>query len=120
MRRSARSPIASDIAASTTAQSGTLSVAMVDANGTLGRNTTLLSSVAALQTGSSAADFRLDTLDGQVGTFFDLRGRDRSDFKRGIAAATAMGQASFPSAPGKTICVSTARRSGGRRRSEVR
>ena len=94
-----------DIAASTAAQSGTLSVATVDANGTLGRNTTLLSSVAALQTGSSAAGVRLDTLDGQVGALFDLRGRDRSDFKKGIAAATAMGQASFPSAPGKTSYV---------------
>ena len=94
-----------DIAASTAAQSGALSVATVDANGTLGRNTTLLSSVAALQTGSSAAGVRLDTLDGQVGALFDLRGRDRSDFKKGIAAATAMGQASFPSAPGKTSYV---------------
>ena len=36
---------------------------------------------------------------------FDLRSRDRNDFKRGIAAATAMGQASFPSAPGKTSYV---------------
>jgi hypothetical protein len=94
-----------DIAAGTAAQSGTLSVATVDATGTLGRNTTLLSSVAALQSASSAAGTRLDTLDGQVGTLFDLRGRDRNDFKRGIAAATAMGQASFPSAPGKTSYV---------------
>ena len=94
-----------DIAASTAAQSGSLSVATVDASGTLGRNTTLLSSVAALQSASGAAGTRLDTLDGQVGTLFDLRGRDRNDFKRGIAAATAMGQASFPSAPGKTSYV---------------
>ena len=94
-----------DIAASTAAQTGTLSVATVDASGTLGRNTTLLASVAALQTGSSAAGVRLDTLDGQVGTLFDLRGRDRNDFKKGIAAATAMGHASFPSAPGKTSYV---------------
>ena len=94
-----------DIAASTAAQTGTLSVATVDANGTLGRNTMLLSSVTALQTASGAAGTRLDTLDGQVGTLFDLRGRDRDDFKRGIAAATAMGQASFPSAPGKTSYV---------------
>lgn len=94
-----------DIAASTTAQSGTLSVATLDASGTLGRNTTLLSSVAALQSASSAAGTRLDTLDGQVGALFDLRGRDRSDFKRGVAAAVAMGQAPFPSAAGKTSYV---------------
>ena len=36
---------------------------------------------------------------------FDLRDHDRNDFKRGIAAATAMGQASFPSAPGETSYV---------------
>ena len=94
-----------DIAASTAAQAGTLGVVTVDAGGTLGRNTTLLTSVAALQTASSAAGVRLDTLDGQVGTLFDLRGRDRDDFKKGIAAATAMGHAAFPSAPGKTSYV---------------
>jgi len=94
-----------DIAASTAAQSGTISVATVDANGTLGRNPALLTSVAALQTASNGALARLDTLDGQVGTLFDLRGRDRDDFKKGIAAATAMGQAAFPSAPGRTSYV---------------
>ncbi len=91
-----------DIASSTAAQTGTLAVATVDANGTLGRNTTLLSNVATLQSDSASQLAQLNALDGSVNTLFDLRSRDRDDFKRGIAAATAMGQASFPSAPGKT------------------
>jgi len=94
-----------DIAASTAAQTGTLGVATVDANGTLGRNTTLLTSVATLQSASASQLAQLTSLDGSVTTLFDLRSRDRDDFKRGIAAATAMGQASFPSAPGKTSYV---------------
>ena len=91
-----------DIAASTAAQSGPLAVATVDANGTVGRNTTLLSSVAALQTASTSQLAAIDSLNGSVAMLFDLRARDRDDFKKGIAASTAMGQASFPSAPGKT------------------
>lgn len=94
-----------DIAASTAAQTGTLAVATVDANGTLGRDTTLLSSVASLQSASTSQLAQLTGLNGSVSTLFDLRSRDRDDFKRGVAAATAMGQASFPSAPGKTSYV---------------
>ncbi len=94
-----------DIASSTAAQAGTLAVATVDGNGTLGRNTTLLSTVASLQSASASQLAQLTSLDGSVTTLFDLRSRDRDDFKRGIAAATAMGQASFPSAPGKTSYV---------------
>ena len=94
-----------DIAASTAAQAGTLGVVTVDTGGTLGRNTTLLTSVAALQSASSSQLAQLTALDGSVTTLFDLRSQDRDDFKRGIAAATAMGQASFPSAPGMTSYV---------------
>lgn len=94
-----------DIAASTAAQTGTLSVATVDANGTLGRNTTLLGNVTALQTASASQLAMIGTLDSSVTTLFDLREQDRDDFKKGIAAATAMGQASFPSEPGKTSYV---------------
>lgn len=94
-----------DIAASTAVQSGALSVATLDANGTLGRNTTLLGNVTALQSASASQLAMIGTLDSSVTTLFDLREQDRNDFKRGIAAATAMGQASFPSAPGKTSYV---------------
>ena len=94
-----------DIAASTAAQAGTLGVATVDANGTLGRDTTLLSNVASLQSASATQLARLTSLDGSVTSLFDLRDQDREDSRRGIAAATAMGQASFPSAPGKTSYV---------------
>ena len=94
-----------DIAASTAAQAGTLGVVTVDAGGTLGRNTTLLTSVAALQSASASQLAQISSLGGQTTTLFDLRSQDRKDFKRGIAAATAMGQASFPSAPGKTSYV---------------
>lgn len=94
-----------DIAASTAAQSGPLAVTTVDANGTLGRDTTLLSNVASLQGASTSQLAQLTGLNGSVSTLFDLRDRDRDDFKRGVAAATAMGQASFPSAPGKTSYV---------------
>lgn len=101
-----------DIVASTAAQSGTLSVATVDASGTLGRNTTLLSgvatlqsSVATLQSASTSQLAQLTALDDSVTTLFDLQRRDRTDFRKGIAAATAMGHASFPSAPGKTSYV---------------
>ena len=94
-----------DIAASTAAQSGALSVATVDVNGTLGRNTTLLGNVATLQSASASQLAMIGTLDSSVSTLFDLREQDRDDFKKGIAAATAMGQAAFPSEPGKTSYV---------------
>ncbi|MGH6787971.1 MAG: hypothetical protein ACREBO_14175 [Novosphingobium sp.] len=80
-----------DIAASTAAQTGTVGLVTVDANGTLGRNTSLLGSV--------------DMLGSRVATLFDLRDADQGEWRRGIAAATAMGNAHFPSAPGKTSYV---------------
>jgi hypothetical protein len=94
-----------DIAASTAAQSGVIGVATVDANGTLGRDTTLFNNVAALQTASTAFQSALDAMGGQVTTLFDLRELDRRDFKKGVAAAVAMGSAPFPSAPGRTSYV---------------
>lgn len=94
-----------DIAASTAAQSGLLGVATVDASGTLGRDTSLFGNVAALQSASGAMQTAIGALGGQVGTLFDLRELDRRDFKKGVAAAVAMGQAPFPSAPGATSYV---------------
>lgn len=94
-----------DIAASTAAQSGAIGVATVDGNGVLGRNTTVLTDIAALQTASSGFQSSIGALNGQVSTLFDLREFDRRDFRKGIAAAVAMGSAPFPSAPGKTSYV---------------
>lgn len=94
-----------DIAASTAAQTGTVSVATVDGGGTLGRNTTLIPAVAALQTASTMQAGQISALSGQVSSLFDLRNQDRRDFKQGVAAAVAMAQAPFPSAPGKVSYV---------------
>lgn len=94
-----------DIAASTAAQTGAVAVATVDASGTLGRNTSLISDVAALQTAASMQGSQIGALSNQVSSLFDLRNRDRRDFKQGVAAAVAMSQAPFPSAPGKVSYV---------------
>ena len=101
-----------DIAASTAAQSGPVAVATVDANGTLGQNTSLIPAVAALQAGSAAQATQLSNLlatssmlGGRVDELYDLRLADRRDAQQGIAAAVAMGQAAMPSAPGRTSYV---------------
>lgn len=101
-----------DIAASTAAQSGTLSVATVDSSGTLGRNTTLIPAVAALQTSSASQAGQIAAIQGlqadmgqQIDSLFDLRRLDRRDIRQGIAAAVAIGQAPMPSAPGQTSYV---------------
>ena len=41
-------------------------------------------------------------LQGQVGELYDLADHDREESRRGIAAAMALADAPFPSAPGKT------------------
>lgn len=101
-----------DIVASTTAQSGPVAVATVDANGTLGQDTNLIPTVAALQTASAAQASQLGSLlssstllGGRVDELFDLRLGDRRDAQQGIAAAVAMGHAAMPSAPGRTSFV---------------
>lgn len=91
-----------DIGASTAAQSGPVAVATVDASGTLGRDTSLYANIASLQALVSSQGTALSLLDDRVNTLFDLRNHDREDFKRGVAAAVAMGQASMPSGPGRT------------------
>lgn len=101
-----------DIAASTAAQAGPTALATVDATGTLGQNTTLVPTVAALQSSSAAQAGQLSTLaaagialGGRVDALFDLRALDRRDMRQGIAAAVAIGQAPMPSAPGRTSYV---------------
>lgn len=80
-----------DIAASTAAQTGPVSLVTVDASGTLGTSSFSMPSLDALQAG--------------VDTLFDLRNLDRRDMRSGIAAAFAMANPSFPSAPGRTSYV---------------
>lgn len=88
-----------DIAASTGAQDqASAALATIDANGVLGRDTTLLPALSGLQSASALQAGRVDTL-------FDLREIDRRDMRQGIAAAVAMGQASMPSEPGRTAYV---------------
>ncbi len=94
-----------DIAASTAAQSGPVAIATVDANGVLGRDTTLFSSLATLQAAATGMQGSIDALNGQVSTLFDLRELDRSEYRKGVAAAVAMADAPFPSAPGRTSYV---------------
>ncbi|MDO9489298.1 MAG: YadA-like family protein, partial [Sphingomonadaceae bacterium] len=82
-----------DITASTAAQAAaSVGVATVDANGVLGRNTTLLANTAA-NTASIA------TLQGQTATLFDLADVNRRDIRtanEGVAMALAMDSPSIP------------------------
>lgn len=101
-----------DIAASTAAQKGPVAVATVDAFGTLGRDTTVVPAIQALQAAGSAQAGQISSLQAvqsqlqdRVGTLFDLRQGDRRDTQQGIAAAVAMGQAPMPSAAGRTSYV---------------
>lgn len=84
-----------DIATSTATQTGPVSMATVDENGTMGRNSTI---IPALQAGQTA-------LAGQVSSLFDLRDQDVRDTRQGIAAAIAMGTPAMPSAPGRVSYV---------------
>jgi hypothetical protein len=82
-----------DIAASTAAQqSSSVGLATVDASGTLGRNTTLLPSLAELQSGQT-------TMASQVQALFDAATANRRDVRRayeGVAMALAMESPQLP------------------------
>ena len=90
-----------DIAASTAAQqSSSVGVATVDANGTLGRNTTLLPAFSSLQ-----SDFA--TLQDNSELLFDLSDQNRRDIRdvrEGVAMALALDTPAIPS--GATMAVS--------------
>jgi hypothetical protein len=104
-----------DIAASTAAQqASSVGVATVDANGVLGRNTTLLSNVSALQTSvaaqgtsitalqaaQSAQGTLITSLQGQTATLFDLSEVNRRGIRKaneGVAMALAMETPGIPS-----------------------
>lgn len=94
-----------DIAASTAAQSGPVSVATVDAAGTLGRDTTLFSRITSLEVAGTTQAGAIGVLTDRVSELFDLRDEDRTDMRKAVAAATAMGHAPFPSEPGRTSYV---------------
>jgi autotransporter adhesin len=57
---------------------------------------------AALSGRVGTLEGQYGALAGQVGELFDLADADRQDSRRGIAAAMALADAPFPSAPGKT------------------
>jgi fumarylacetoacetate (FAA) hydrolase family protein len=89
-----------DIAASTAAQTGTLSYVTVDADGTLGRGTGPdLSGLAALSANQAAQGTQINTL-------FDLADLNRRDIGRaneGVAMALAMESPNLPA--GATFAV---------------
>ena len=103
-----------DIDASTAAQAGPVDVVTIDANGTLGRQQVATASAVGNLAASvhhiaavSDAQFmalgdRVSSLEGQVGTLFDLTRANDKDAQQGIAAVAAMAQPHFPSEPGKT------------------
>lgn len=101
-----------DIAASTAAQAGSVDIVTVDANGTLGRDSSLIPAMAALQGLASDMISQIGTLEaadlllgGRIDELAALRRLDRRDAQAGIAAAVAMGQSAMPSAPGRTSFV---------------
>ncbi len=90
-----------DIAASTTAQqASSVGVATVDANGTLGRNTTLFGSVAGLQSTQATQATAITALQSDSVTLFDLARDNRNDIREaneGVAMALAMDSPTVPS-----------------------
>ncbi len=88
----------------------------VDASGTIGRDATIRPALAAVQATVAthtaqitalnafqvSAEGRLTSLEAGQAALFDLADVNRTEARRGIAAAVAMADAPFPSAPGKT------------------
>ncbi len=112
-----------DIAASTAAQAGSTNVMTVDANGTVGQDTTIKPAIATLQTSSAAQaaaitsiqatditqNNRLTALEQETSILSnEISGVQnaltqlRRETRFGIADAMAMAPAPMPSAPGKT------------------
>ena len=89
-----------DIAASTTAQqASSVGVATVDANGTLGRNTSLFGTVAGLQSGQATQATAMTALQNDSVTLFDLTRDNRNDIREaneGVAMALAMDSPTVP------------------------
>ena len=87
------SEVVGAITASTAAQqSSSVGVATVDANGVLGRNTTVLPAISALQSGFA-------NMQSDVGILFDLNDTNRRDIREvreGVAMAMAMETPAIP------------------------
>jgi hypothetical protein len=89
-----------DIAASTAAQqTSSVGVATVDANGVLGRNTTIMPAISSLQASFASQATAIGTLQNDTVTLFDLADRARGDIREaneGVAMALAMDSPSIP------------------------
>ena len=89
-----------DIAASTAAQQATsVGVATVDANGVLGRNTTIMPAISSLQASLGSQAGAISALETDTVTLFDLVGEARGDIREaneGVAMALAMDSPSIP------------------------
>jgi trimeric autotransporter adhesin len=91
------------------AQTGQEFFVTIDNNGTLGKGaqssaalSQMGNQIASLQQGQALIDDQVAALQQGQANLFNLRSLDRKEWRRGIAAATAMTTAPFPSAPGKT------------------
>ena len=81
----------------------------VDASGTLGRDTTIRPAIASLTATTASNTASITTLQAltanqgaQINSLFNLTTANQKEARRGIAAAVAMADAPFPSAPGRT------------------
>lgn len=89
-----------DIAASTSAQNAaSIGVATVDANGVLGRNTTILPAIASLQSSFGSQATAISALQSDTVTLFELTQDLRSDVREaneGVAMALALDSPTVP------------------------
>jgi hypothetical protein len=88
-----------------TAQSGQIATLRTDVTAQSGQIAALGVQTAAQSTRIAAVESAQSALGGRVDALYNMRDEDRRDMKQGIAAAVAMGQAHFPSAPGRTSYV---------------
>lgn len=89
-----------DIAASTAAQeASSVGVATVDANGVLGRNTTIMPAISSLQASMGSHAVAISALETDTVTLFDLADEARGDIREaneGVAMALAMDTPNVP------------------------
>ena len=83
-------------------QVGPTDIMTVDANGTVGRDTTLRPALAAIGTAVTNLGNQIAGLEANQTLLFDLTRTNQKEARRGIAAAVAMADAPVPSAPGRT------------------
>ncbi|MGZ8284088.1 MAG: hypothetical protein ACXW27_00105 [Allosphingosinicella sp.] len=76
-----------------------------DSAGNLGYAAFGPTDIAALSARAASLEAAQAALGGRVDALFDLARIDRRDARKGIAAAVAIGNATMPSAPGRTSYV---------------